>query len=223
MHIERLFFSVVERGKANAVLRKAKEIGVTAATIFLGRSLIQNTLLEKLGLLATHKEILVIPITSEHYGAIDETFKQPSGLFKKDRSLTFSIPFRRWQQAGPPEADQATAADDFTYFGIFTIVDRGRSLACARAARAAGAKDALLIHGRGAGVPVDFYFPLVIEPQKDIVLVITTKEKAPQVKERISQELELEKVGHGILFTLPVIKPHGLSENSLKTNREEPA
>lgn len=224
MHIERLFFSVVDRGKADAALRKAREIGLSAVTVFLGKSLILPTLLGRLGLIEAHKEILVIPVTSEDYSAIDETFKQPPGLFSKDRSLTFSIPFRRWPlMVTPEESAQTISLDDYTYYGIMTIVDRGRSQACSKAARAAGAKDAILIHGRGAGVPVDYYFPLVIEPQKDIVMVITPKENVAAIKARISSELELEKVGNGILFTLPVIEPHGLNENGLRTYKEEPS
>ncbi len=159
-----------------------------------------------------HKEILVIPATSDYYASLNEAFKQPQGFLKRGRSINFSMPFKRW----PAPADKAGGQPELAeadYFGIITIVDRGRSQACAKAARAAGAKDALLVHGRGAGVPVDFYFPLVIEPQKDIVLVITTKEKVAQIRDRISVDLELEKVGNGILFTLPVIEPFGLAEN----------
>ncbi len=219
MHIERLFFSVVDRGKADAALRKAREIGLSAVTVFLGRSLIQPTLWGRLGLIESHKEILVIPVTSDDYEALDETFKQAPGLFCKDRSLTFSIPFKRW----PLTAALEDAGEDFAYYGIMTIVDRGRSLACTKAARAAGAKDAFLIHGRGAGVPVDFYFPLVIEPQKDIVMVITPKENVAAIRARISGELELGKVGNGILFTLPVIEPRGLTDNKSKPYKEVPS
>ena len=52
-----------------------------------------------------------------------------------------------------------------------------------------------MIHGRGAGIPTNFYFPLVIEPQKDIVMIITTRDKVSTIRERIFSDLELGKPG----------------------------
>jgi len=92
-------------------------------------------------------------------------------------------------------------------------MDKGRSKECIKSARAAGAKGGTLIHGRGAGIPTDFYFPLVIEPQKDIVMIITTKDKLSTIRERIFSDLELGKAGHGIIFTLPISRTSGLIEN----------
>jgi nitrogen regulatory protein PII len=101
-----------------------------------------------------------------------------------------------------------------------TIVDKGRSKACIKAARAGGAKGGTLVRGRGAGVPMDFYYPLVIEPQKDIVLVVSTKEKAASIEERIFTDLELGKPGNGILFTLPVTQATGLYESRSEEGEE---
>ena len=84
------------------------------------------------------------------------------------------------------------------------------------AARAAGARGGTLIHGRGAGVPTDFYYPLLIEPQKETVLIISPKDQAPSIREKIYSDLELNKPGQGIIFTLPV----GRTVASLKRSEE---
>ncbi|MDD4494880.1 MAG: hypothetical protein PHV32_11160 [Eubacteriales bacterium] len=156
--IDTLFFAVISRGKANAILHKARECGASGGTIFLGEGTVQSKLLENMGLTETHSCII-------------------------------------------------------------TIVDKGRSKDCIKSARAAGARGGTLIHGRGAGIPTDFYFPLVIEPQKDIVMVITTNDKASTIGERIFSDLELGKTGNGIIFTLPVIRVSGLFENRSEESR----
>ena len=93
-----------------------------------------------------------------------------------------------------------------------TIIDKGKSNDCIKAAKAAGATGGTVMHGHGAGVPTDYYFPLIIEPQKDIVMVITVKDNVRPIKDRIVKELELYKEGNGIIFVLPVIKMSGLLE-----------
>ena len=63
--IDTIFYTIVNRGKANAVLRKAKECGATGGTILLGEGTIQSKLLDFLGLTEIRKEILMIPASGE--------------------------------------------------------------------------------------------------------------------------------------------------------------
>lgn len=221
MDIDTLFFVVVGRGKANAILRKAKECGATGGTIFLGESTVQHGLAEKLGVIEMHKEIIMIPASDELCNNLHETLNKEFMFNRRNKGITFSIPFRRWpSQDKKLENDQA-----FPYFCIMTVVDKGRSKDCIKAARAAGARGGTLIHGRGAGVPTDFYFPLIIEPQKDIVMIIAPTEKVIPIREKIFFDLELGKAGNGIIFTLPVDRAVGLvdngSENSLNESSKQ--
>lgn len=133
---------------------------------------------------------------------------QTFGFQKRGRGIAFSIPFRQWDSLDA--ARYEASPTEHTHYCVMTIVDKGKSAACIQAARSAGAKGGTVIHGRGAGVPVDFYFPLTIEPQKDVVIIITTKDKTHPIKEKISAELQLAKPGNGILFVLPVSKTSGL-------------
>jgi nitrogen regulatory protein PII len=199
-------------------LRKAQEeCGATGGTIFLGEGTVQSKLLEKLGLTEVHKEILMISADGGICDKLYEMFNRSLILSKRINGIAFSIPFKRrqLQDLGQKQKTQPKKVK-FPYFCIMTIVDKGRGKECMKAARAAGAKGGTLIHGRGAGIPTDFYFPLVIEPQKDIVMIITTKDKVTPIRDRISSELELEKTGKGILFILPVARTFGLYENRAK-------
>lgn len=212
-----MFFTIVNRGKANIVLRKAKDCGAAGGTILLGEGTVQSKLLETLGITETRKEILMIQASGELDAKLHEELSETFQFFKRSKGIAFSIPFKRWKLEDSDKEHNISLDDDrFNNCCIFTIVDKGRSKDCIAAARAAGARGGTLIHGHGAGVPTDFYFPLVIEPKKDTVMVITPKDKAAGVRSRIFSELELYKPGNGIVFTLPVGRTSGLLENRLE-------
>jgi nitrogen regulatory protein PII len=212
--IDTLFFTIVNRGKANAVLRKAKDCGATGGTIFLGEGTIQSKLLEKIGVNEIHKEILMISASNELNDKLHEALSETFTFTKRNKGIAFSIPFKRWTLEDDKRKPKAVLDDDkYSSCCIFTIVDKGRSRDCITAARAAGARGGTVVHGHGAGVPTDYYFPLVIEPRKDTVMIVTSKDKAASVRERIFSDLELDKPGNGIIFTLPVGRTSGLFEN----------
>lgn len=212
--IDTLFLTVVNRGKADAVLRKAKECGATSGTIFLGEGTVQSRFLELIGLTEIHKEVLMISATNKLSDKLHETIGETFQFHKRNKGIAFSVPFKRWQLKEEDNEEEAYLSHVTTaYCCIITIVDKGRGKDCIIAARAAGARGGTLIHGHGAGVPTDFYFPLLIEPQKDTVMIVAAIDKAPSIRERIFHDLDLDKPGHGIVFTLPVTKTSGLFEN----------
>ncbi len=213
--INTLLFSVVNRGKANDVLNKAKEWGASGGTIFLGEGTMQsNKLLDILGLNKAHKEVLMIATTEQECSGLQERLSDHFQFNKKNKGIAFSIPFFRWQLKKDKE-EKREIARDFTpsHFCIMTIVDRGKSNECIKAAKAAGARGGTIIHGHGAGVPTDYYFPLIIEPQKELVMILTDKDNVDAIKDRIVVDLELYKEGNGVTFVLPVIKISGLVED----------
>ncbi|CRZ33552.1 nitrogen regulatory protein P-II family [Herbinix hemicellulosilytica] len=218
--IDTIFFTIVDRGKANAVLRKARECGATSGTILLGEGTVQSKLLDFLGLTETRKEILLIPASDELDTNLHDQISQSFNLSKKNKGIAFSIPFQRRTLNNSSQEHNISIDDErFNHCCIFTIVEKGRGMDCIKAARAAGARGGTLIHGHGAGVPVDSYFHLAIEPQKDTVLIVTRKEKAVPIKMRIYNDLELNKPGNGIIFTLPVSRTSGLFEDKAEDRK----
>lgn len=186
----------------------------------MGEGTVQSKLLETIGLTEVHKEIVMISSSSYVSEQLHNMLNKEFMLSKRNKGIAFSIPFQQWHLH--PSDGQNSLPEDFypSHYCIMTIVDKGRSKACIKAARAGGAKGGTLVHGRGAGIPTDFYYPLVIEPQKDIVLIVSTKDKTAPIKERIFTDLELGKPGHGILFTLPVTQATGLYESRSEEGKE---
>lgn len=220
--MDRLFFVIANRGKANTVLRKAKEFGLTEGTILPGESAIQNRFLERLGLTEVHKDIVTFPTTENLF---NNFYKEMLKSFKRNELMAFSIPFKRWQPHSPGYDQINISKKDInpSHYCIMTIVDKGRGKACVKAARSAGATSAFVIRGHGAGIPADFYFPLVIEPQKDIIMIVTEEVCAPAIRKKIFSDLELGKVGSGIIFSLPVSWTGGFYEKVNDKVKEKPS
>lgn len=214
VNTEALFFTVVNRGKANAVLNKAREYGAAGGMIFYGEGTVQSKLMQRLGLTETQKEILMISAPSELCDKLHEKLSKAFRFHRWNKGIAFTIPFIRYRtQSQDLKQSEPQDDSDISHYCIMTIVDKGRSRECIKAARAAGARGGTLFHGTGAGVPADFYYPLVIEPQKDIVMIITTKEKVAPIRESITSQMELDKPWNGMIFTLPVSRASGLYEN----------
>jgi nitrogen regulatory protein PII len=219
MYNNTLFFTVVDRGRANNLLHKIKEIGAEGGTILLGESTVRSRLLDLLGENKIHKEILMVAIPDCLDEKIHDTLFNKPKLSKRNANIAFSVPLKRYQTASSSQVyDPTHKIIDYPYYCIMIIVDKGRSKECIRSARAAGARTNTIIHARGAGIPKDYYFSLIIEPQKEIVMILASKDKVVQIKERLLSDLELEKPGNGILFIHPVCRTSGLFE----TKNEKP-
>ncbi len=197
------------------MLSKAQECGATGGTIFLGQGTVQsNKLLDILGLNEAQKEILMIATTEELCSDLQDKLCEHFKFSKKNKGIAFSIPFSRWKlKSNEEEKREIHREFNPSHYCIMTIVDKGKSKDCIKSAKAAGARGGTIMHGHGAGVPMDFYFPLIIEPQKDIVMVLTPKDNLTAIMDKIIADLELYKEGKGVIFALPVIKISGLIEN----------
>ena len=95
---------------------------------------------------------------------------------------------------------------------IVTIVGRGFSDLVMDAARKAGASGGTILHGRGTGVhEAAQFFGVAIQPEKELVLILTEREKKNDIMTAICKHADLKVAGNGICFSLPVDQVMGLT------------
>lgn len=95
---------------------------------------------------------------------------------------------------------------------IVTIVRKGWGSTVLEAAVKAGARGSTVLGGRGAGInEQEKIFGLSIEPEKEIVLTLIPAARADAVLQAIVEAAELNEVGHGIAFVLPVDRVVGVA------------
>lgn len=208
-----LFYVIVNRGKANALLHKAQALGAQGGTVLLGEGTVQSRLYDLLGINQTHKEVLMMAVpeglSDRIYGMLRDEFR----LHKRFRGIAFAVPFRSWSPELPDELPPLTYAET-SHTLLITVVEKGRGHDCMAIAREAGAVGGTIVHARGAGVPKEFYFPLIIEPQKDMLLIVAKKAEAIEIRDSIYHRMGLQEPGAGIIFSMPVQSTIGLYEET---------
>lgn len=208
-----LFFAIIDRGKANRLLHRAQEIGARGGTILLGEGTMPSRFLDILGINQTQKEVLLMAVQDQITDSLFEMLRQEFKLHKRYKGIAFCVPFRQYAPDRKDPTNEGFArGDDSPYVCLMTVVDRGLGAACMDKARAAGARGGTIMQAHGAGVPKDFYFPLIIEPQKDIVLIVAQRDQAAGIRDAIYTQMELENKSRGIIFGLPVSRSIGLYE-----------
>jgi nitrogen regulatory protein PII len=95
---------------------------------------------------------------------------------------------------------------------IVTIVRKGWGSTVLEASVGAGAQGGTVLGGRGAGInEQEKIFGLSIEPEKEIVLTLVPSDRVDPILEAIVTAADLNDVGRGIAFVLPVEKVVGVA------------
>ena len=102
---------------------------------------------------------------------------------------------------------------------ILCIVNSGFADSVMSAARECGARGGTVINARGtARADAEKTFGIVIEPEKEIVIILVNKDIKEAILHAIYKEAGLKTPGQGIAFSLPVDDVIGISK---KTKKEE--
>lgn len=88
---------------------------------------------------------------------------------------------------------------------IVAIIERGKAEKIVKAAKKSGASGATIFYGRGTGESeVKRFLNVNIEASKEIILILSEKEKLKDIVTAMVRAGELKKPGTGIIFTVPI-------------------
>ncbi|NLW22246.1 MAG: P-II family nitrogen regulator [Tissierellia bacterium] len=212
-----LFCAIVDFGKGSKVLKKSKELGASGGTFILGKGTVRSSLLKILGLDEVRKELLLMVIEEDLEEIFHEELTREFSLDKPNHGIAFSTPVNRvlgLKGCTYISNQERRGGDEMKYEGIVTIVDRGLADDVVEAARAAGATGGTVMHGRGSGIHEKAkLFNIEIEPEKDIVLILSESQYTDSIIKAINEKLNIEKPGAGIIFVFHVNKTSGIMKN----------
>lgn len=207
-------FIIVDRGKAKDLMNCANKIGIKRGVVFLGEGTKQSKLLDTFGINRTEKEVVMLGVPGdkeeELYHAIGTEFE----LHKKYRGIAFSVPCVRFAP-GLNEAFRSREEEvyDTDYVCLTAILEKDCAFDAMEIARSAGVKGGTILRAHGAGVPREAFAPIMIEPQKDILMLVTKRDNARELREAIYMGMGLVRKGAGLIFALPVRRTVGLYED----------
>ena len=102
---------------------------------------------------------------------------------------------------------------DNKYELVLCVVNAGFSQNVMEAARAAGAKGGTVVRARGTANPgSEEFFNITIQPDKEIVMILTKKEIKDDIMHAVYKECGPASEGQGLVFSLPVNRTTTLKE-----------
>lgn len=211
---QELLCLVVNFGQSHKIVKFAKQHGISGATVFLGRGTAHNHLLELLDLNEVRKELILMLAPTE---LVDSTLAELNRRIEFDKprhgiAFTFSVSgLYGVRNCNITNLNESRGAIETMHKAIFVVVDKGNAETVVDTATAAGARGATIINARGSGIHENqVLFAMAVEPEKEIVMIITKHEHTESIVAAIREQLQIDAPGNGIMFVLDVNQAYGL-------------
>ncbi|MFZ2257206.1 MAG: P-II family nitrogen regulator [Clostridiaceae bacterium] len=205
---------IVNQGWGSRILKSAKKSGAKGGTIILGKGTVRSKFFDFIGLNELHKEVLyMIAEKNEAYRILAE-LNQEFEFAKRGHGIAYSTSV--CQIVGSKNVvcanlDEEGEREQLNYQVITIIVDKGRAELAIEAAEAAGSKGGTILNARGAGIhEVSRVFAMDVEPEKEVVLILSEASSTDAIIESISRKLNIGERGNGIIFVQNANKTYGI-------------
>ena len=205
---------IVNFGLGSDVLKLSKQHGVTGGTIFLGKGTVKSAILELLELSESRKEIVLMAAEAAIEDTVLEELNKKLKFSKPNHGIAFTTSIKCIMgitSCGCKIDNESGGVENPMYNLIMAIVERGKAEAAVEAARDAGARGGTIIHARGSGIhETSKIFSIEIEPEKEIALIISESTLAEKIASSISDRLNINEPGNGVIFIQSINKVYGL-------------
>ncbi|KAF0817600.1 putative regulatory protein, P-II family [Bacillus sp. ZZV12-4809] len=182
--------------------------------MFLGKGTIQNRLLEFFSLNDVKKEIVLMVSDKETANQVLIGLDMKFKFSKPNHGIAFTIPVCNVIGASRCRSEnnkQGRGAEKVMYHAITVVVEKGKAEYVIDAAAEAGSKGGTIINARGSGIhETSKIFSMAIEPEKEIVLILSEEESTEGIVASIRKKLKIDEPGNGIIFIQEVSKTYGL-------------
>lgn len=205
---------IVNFGQGSKVLKISKANGISGGSILLGRGTIKNSILEFLELAESRKEVVLIVGKEPCVTNILQALNRELHLHKPNHGIAFTVSVSKIlgsHNKGANNASMNGGSSQMKYDAIYVVVERGNAENVIDAATSAGSRGGTIINARGSGIhETNTLFSMPIEPEKEIVLILSEKNTTSAIVESINKSIKVEEPGNGILFVLDVKDTYGL-------------
>lgn len=217
-----LIHIIVNDGEGERILKFARGHGVKGGTIALGRGTANSRVLDFIGWGDVRKDIVYLVAEEDLANKILAEMDVHFQFHKPNHGIAFTttvceVVGSRNIACDSREGDELL--DSAKYHVINVIVDKGKAEDVIAAAEQAGSKGGTVINARGAGVhEISRVFSMDIEPEKEVVLILSRVERTDQIVDHIRKELKIDEPGNGIIFLQTVNRAYGVPEGTEDSN-----
>lgn len=205
---------IVNFGLGSKIVKSAKKLGVSGGTVTVGRGTINNNIWDFMGLSDIRKEIIYMVAEKETAYKALEDMNREFKFCKANHGIAFTTSIcdvlgKKSILFGNIKNERGV--DNTMYHSITIIVDKGKGEEVIEAATKAGSKGGTIINARGSGIhETSKVFSMEIEPEKEVVIILSEIEKTDTIVESIRRELKIDEPGNGIIYVQNVNKAYGI-------------
>lgn len=219
----RVLTLILSENQSHKCIRLAKEKGIRGGMVVMGKGTVDSAILNLLGIKNQKKEIVSYLLKKDQAEELLDYLDEELQLKKPGHGIAYIT--LAMEAAGLLEQgrdrkryvrNRAEGAEvEIMFKKLNVIVDRGMGEDVMDIAREAGVRGGTILHGRGAGTEIATkLFGVEIEPEKELVIILTADTLIDKVVQALSHGLELDKPGKGILYVEPILETRGLIEMS---------
>lgn len=205
---------IIDFGWGSKIIRSAKHHGISGATATLGRGTVNNRIWDFLGLSEIRKEVIFIVAKKETAYVVLEELNKEFKFCKPNHGIAFTTTIGTLigcKNIKSSNIENEGGVEQAMYQSITVIVDKGKAEDVIEAAVKVGAKGGTILNGRGSGIhETTKLFSIEIEPEKEIVMIVSEVDKTDAIVNSIREELKIDEPGNGIIYIQNVNKTYGI-------------
>jgi nitrogen regulatory protein PII len=214
-----LLVIIADKGKCSAILDYVLTLGIYGATAFRARGTAPNRILRFFELVKVSKEIIIIALPTSYE---QEILKQLIDRFHFDcpnKGTIFTLHLSAVYGSKYLDHEPSKAREQVKYSpfqAVLTIVDKGRADSILDFVEEQGFPRGIIIDAHGVAGRSNVILNLKLEPEKEIILTITTRSQAQRLAALFTEYLNLLSANSGILAIMN-IKQLVVSDPTLTT------
>lgn len=219
--------TIVDRGKGEEIIKLCNENNSEFHLISLGVGTASRDIMNYLGLDEPEKDIVMSLVPDLNVKNIFEIFKNKMHFLKPGKGIAFTISIsamsaticHRFNDNCNYNLDKNKETIDMKenneYDLLVCIVNHGESDIVMEVAKGAGATGGTSIRARSLDSDeIEKFFKLIIQPEKDVVLLIVQKEVKHNIMQEICNNILCKTHKKGIVFSLPIDEVIGISSTN---------
>ena len=215
----KLLITITDKNKNRKIINLYKRHNIKYSFILSGYGTASGSMLEYFGLDDIEKRLIVSVIPEKMEGRLMSDLHNKIKIYEPGKGIAFSLRINSASRYFSTiysgiHMEEIKMKNDKEYELIVLIVSEGYASIAMDAAKRKKAGGGTLIKGVGLGSEeATKILGITIEPEKDVVLILTEKDSKKEVMQEISDSVGLATEGRGICFSLPVDNVVGLQEN----------
>lgn len=204
---------IVDQGTGHKIINSAKKQGLLGGTTTFAKGTVSNKILDFMGISRENKEIVTILADQERAFQAMEQLDRELDFSKPNHGIAYSTTISRTigTRIYACNNEISKRSGEVMHQVMTIIVDKGMAEHVVDAAVLAGSRGGTIINGRGSGIhEKGKLFSMAIEPEKEIVIILSETSKTEAIAKSIREHLDIDKPGNGIIYIQDINKTYGL-------------